>query len=112
MVVLNLLLHVDFQPPPYIENITVSITSTVLTTLNFTWSPVTIETSCPIQYQINATNCGICSSKITNLTITTCELANLIPVGQLCIFVLHTMIGGEDVSETSSSLTVMLKGLW
>ena len=106
-------LYIDPYTPP--ENITIIVSTpstdpTALLMLNFTWSPVTTGTSCLVQYQIHTTNCGMCSSIITNLTTVTCEVADLPLEGQLCTIVLLTVINGENVSEASSPFSVMLKG--
>ena len=75
--------------------------------LTFTWD--TVESSCPsLQYRVNATGCGTCTSTSMSNT-TTCVDYN-VTRDQLCTFAVQTVICDDIVSLNNASIQVPLKG--
>ena len=100
------------------ENITLMISSEQETfttqfdhmvNLTFTWSPITTETSCMIQYQVNASNCGSCPSTTTS-TCATCAVSELTADEQLCTFIVQPVIHESTASLPSEPYTISIKG--
>ena len=72
--------------------------------LTFSWSPVDLE--CPmVQYVINQSNCGSCSTIINHTSVTCTD----VPTDEsTCKFAVRTMICGDMVGNSSNPLTINL----
>lgn len=93
--------HVDpFQPPSDVH--LVDINSTHLT---FHWSRV--STNCDaIQYGIMSSNCGHCPNVTTSTSIT---CSGLFTNGQLCTFIVQTVVCDSIAGNESKRVQVELR---
>ena len=94
----------DPCPPPT----NVQLTNVNKTQLTFGWNAVI--SSCPvITYAISSTGCGTCpSTSVSNTT----NCVNYVTTNeQPCIYAVQTVICGNVVSVTNSTVQVMLRGI-
>ena len=99
---------VDSLPPS--NNITLSEVSNEQ--LTFSWSPVT--TNCPsVHYNINATNCGSCSDRLSVTTSTssliTCNISSTPP--PTCTLTFQTVVCGSILGTISKLVVHLIQGL-